>query len=126
MNDPNPYSPPTTNVVAQEVESDFGLSPKDLKKAKAIIKDANQFWLAIILCVVCTMVAALIFPIWYTFRLWQWNSLAKKYPVLVAPQSAEQLPTRFKSAQWKLIVGMIAGFLIFIGLLALLFLPAAF
>ena len=72
------------------------------------------------------MVAALFFPIVYTIRLWQWNSLAKKYPVLVAPQSAGQLPKRFKAAQWKLIVGMIAGFLIFIGLLVWLILPIGF
>ena len=118
MTEPNPYAAPTSPA---KVNSDVGsivLDPKDRKKAEAIVKDAGQFWLAIILCIFCSINGALLIPIWYTVRFLQWNSMAKKYPALVAAGApAGSFPAKFKSSQWKLIVGIVIGVVI-LGLLA--------
>ena len=115
MTEQNPYATPTYT----EPKSEFvpiNLDPKDRKKAEAVIKDAGQFWLAIVLCFVCSAIGALIVPIWYLIRLLQWHSLAGKYPELLAegvPSSSIQ--AKFKSSQWKLIVGMAVGAVMFAG-----------
>lgn len=117
MSDQNPYAPPTPSQAVEH--SGIVLEPNDRKKVEAIIKDAGQFWLAIMLCIFCSAIGAIIIPVWYLVRLLQWNGLARKYPELanqnVPPGSVQD---KFKSSQWKLIVGLVVGITIFFGMIA--------
>lgn len=112
MTEQNPYATPTSNDVRDHFPIE--LDPKDRKKVEAVIKDAGQFWLAIILCIVCSAICAIIIPIWYLVRLLQWNALGTKYPALMAPGvPANTIQAKFQSSQWKLIVGMLVGGVVF-------------
>jgi hypothetical protein len=117
MQPSNPYAPPpATGTVSDQLP--FVIDPADKKKMEAVMKDAGQFWLAIVLCILCGAIGSLIIPFWYLARLIQWNALAKKYPALTmhgAPEGSIQ--ANFKSSQWKLIVGMVVGGVIFLFLL---------
>ena len=128
MNENNPYASPT-NFLTTSDQLPFPIDPADRKKVDAVIKDAGQFWLAIILCVFCSVIGALIVPFWYLIRLVQWNALAKKYPALTAPDApVGSVQAKFKSSQWKLIVGLVVGggiFLWVIGYILILVLVAA-
>jgi hypothetical protein len=44
---PNPYAAPQPDLGSA---SQVNLDPATLRKAEAIIKDAGQFWLAILMC----------------------------------------------------------------------------
>ncbi|KLU04964.1 putative signal peptide protein [Rhodopirellula islandica] len=101
-----------------------GLPPDVVKKVEAIIKDARQFWLAIVLCFFCSGIGLVIIFPWYLFRLFQWRSLAQQHPFLTEPNAPTgSLPKRFQSAKLKLILGIVFGLLTF-GLLVGLLLPA--
>ena len=120
---PNPYAAPTGDLSA-DVSS--GIDASSLIKIEAIIKDAGQVWLAIILCILCSGFGMLIIGPWYIVRLIQWSSLSKQYPSLLdrnVPRGS--LPQKFRSARTKLIVGIVFGALIPIILIALL-LPAVY
>ncbi len=108
----NPYaSPQTESTFAWQGNYD----PASLKKIEAIIKDAGQFWLAILLCIVCTGVGTIIIGPWYLVRLMQWNSMAQAHPMLLAPNVPHgSLEQRFRSAKIKLIIGMSFGAVIFL------------
>lgn len=93
----------------------FAIDPADRKKLDTVIKDAGQFWIAIVLCLLCSAIGAIIIPFWYMARLIQWNGLAKKYPdLLVEGAPTGSIQAKFRSAQWKLIVGMVVGGCIFV------------
>jgi hypothetical protein len=117
----NPYlSPTTTDSFAQN--NALGIPPADLKKIEAVIKDARQFWLAILLSFLCSIIGFLLIGPWYVIRLVQWSRLSGKYPALMTPNPPHgTLEQRFQSSRWKLIVGLVAGlmFFILIGLLML-------
>ena len=54
----NPFA-----VSASAIRADQGfasMAPADRKKLDAVIKDANQFWMAIILCFFCSAVGLVI------------------------------------------------------------------
>ena len=108
-NQQNPYAAPQGNFpLAQEEYA-------DQKKIEAIIKDAGQFWLAIILCVFCSGLGALIIGPWYFVRLLQWNSIARSQPLLLDPNVPRgSVAQRFQSAKIKLIIGIGFGALIFL------------
>ena len=122
MSSDNPYAPPAEAVPAAYRPPK--LDAADHKKVEAIVKDAGQFWLAIILCMLCCGIGApLIVLVWYLIRLLQWNKFAKKYPELTIPNAPPgSLPARFQSSKWKLIVGIGFGCAFF----ALLFAWVAF
>jgi hypothetical protein len=104
---PNPYASPVG--VGPTVDA-HGLPPDVVNKAEAIIKDAGQFWLAIIICICCSALGSIIIGPWYLVRFNQWNTLAKTYPQLRehgAPHGS--LPQRFQGAKIKLILGMSFG-----------------
>ena len=104
---PNPYAAPATDSTAA---SHGNVDPASLKKIEAIIKDAGQFWLAIIICIVCSGVGSIIIGPWYLVRLIQWNSMAQAQPRLLernVPRGS--LAQRFQSAKIKLIIGMSFG-----------------
>ena len=119
MNQPedNPYAaPPSVPSPGQAIPE---LPAADQKKVEAIIKDAGQFWLAIILCILCNGIGSLIVPIWYGVRLSQWSRLGRQYPFLLTPGAAPgSLAQKFVSSRWKLMVGLLFG-LMMIGLLFL-------
>ena len=122
MTEQNPYATPI------ETEADpkavpIKLEPKDRKKVETVIKDAGQFWLAIILCILCSGIGAFIVPIWYLVRLVQWNSIARKYPeLLFQPVPPNSIQARFQSSQWKLIVGLVFGCVVLVFVLLYFFL----
>ena len=122
---PNPYQAPhAVPALPLGTGADVALPEKDLKKANAIIKDAGQFWLAGILCIFCALIGAVIVPIWYSIRLFQWHGLRKRFPALMNIDAAPgSLSKKFQSAQWKLIVGLAIGCVIFLLVLAMLVLP---
>ena len=102
--DPNPYAAPQLDPTAPAE------SNPDLKRIEAVIKDAGQFWLAILLCIFCSGLGAVIIGPWYLVRLLQWHSIAKTQPMLLdqnAPRGS--LAQRFQSARWKLIAGICFG-----------------
>ncbi len=112
---PNPYASP-----APAPASPAQFDPVSQKKIDAIIKDAGQFWLAIIMCVFCTGLGSIIIGPWYLVRLLQWNSIATSQPLLLDPNAPRgSIAQKFQSAKTKLIVGMSFGAVFF--LLALLF-----
>jgi hypothetical protein len=87
----------------------------DQNKIEAVIKDANQFWLAILMCIFCSGLGAIIIGPWYFVRLMQWNSIARAQPILLDPQVPRgSIEQRFPSAKWKLIVGISFGAFIFL------------
>jgi hypothetical protein len=109
----NPYASPVTESVVQCRES---IDPALLKKIEAVIKDAGQFWLAIIACILCTWVGAIIIGPWYLARLFQWNAIAKAQPMLLAPNVPRgSVAQRFQASRIKLIIGMVMGGLILAG-----------
>ncbi len=115
----NPYAPSSTAFHSPTLE----FEPAVQKKIEAVIKDANQFLLAILLCFLCSAVGMVLIGVWYLVRFLQWNALAKAYPKLMDPAAAPRsIAKRFQSAQWKLIVGMSFGFtLLIIFILAMTF-----
>lgn len=111
MNDPqppNPFAAPaTTSTLRPEIAS---MDTRDRKKLDAVIKDANQFWIAILFCFLCSALGLIIIGPWYLVRLLQWNRLGNTYPEL--RQSAPQPGTivqKYQSARWKLMAGLIVG-----------------
>lgn len=107
---PNPYSSPTAYAPAESTEN---VDPALQKKIEAIIKDAGQFWLAIIMCIICTGVGGIIIGPWYLVRLLQWNSIAREQPMLLDPNVPRgSIADKFQSAKIKLIIGMGFGILI--------------
>lgn len=117
MPPPNPYASP---VGVGPVVDSHGLPPDAVSKAEAIIKDAGQFWLAIIICICCSAIGALIIGPWYLVRLLQWNTLSSTYPYLQQSGPPNSLAARFQGAKIKLIIGMASGVVI-LGFYALLF-----
>ena len=111
MSSTNPYSTPQPGGGAFSPQAN-AIDPLDRTKIDAIIKDASQFWLAIVICIFCSALGSLIVPIWYFVRLQQWNQLAKKYPSLAHPRSQATPPNAFRSAKWQLTTGIVAGIVV--------------
>jgi hypothetical protein len=108
-NEPNPYAAPQV-----EIPPAWAANPEQ-KKIEAVIKDANQFWLAIVLCIFCSGIGAILIGPWYFFRLLQWGSIARAQPALLDPNVPRgSLEQRFQSARWKLIVGICVGAFMFL------------
>ena len=108
MPETNPYASPIQVGTVSDPEHELGIEASDLKKLWAITKDADQFWLALILCFLCSAFGALFVPAWYGVRLMQWNKFKTKYPVLLEPPRT-QIQMKFVSARTKLIAGFSVG-----------------
>ncbi|MEO1526663.1 MAG: hypothetical protein AAFX06_14600 [Planctomycetota bacterium] len=123
MDPNNPYAP----VGGAGVVPVDGKFPPDVeKKIEAVIKDARQFWLAILLCFLCSGIGFLIIGPWYLVRLVQWNSLNSQFPGLQDPNALPgSIERRFQSSFWKLIVGLVAGVLLFMSVFFFVVLTAA-
>lgn len=119
---PNPYAAPVTgDATGPAIGAPSNIDPPSLKKIEAIIKDAGQFWLAIIMCIVCSALGSIIIGPWYLVRFLQWRTIAREQPMLLDPNVPRgSVAQRFQSAKIKLIIGMSFGALIFM-LVGLLF-----
>ena len=116
---PNPYAAPES---APQVQNGFDSASQ--AKIEAIIKDAGQFWLAILMCIFCTGFGAIIIGPWYLVRLIQWHSLAQSEPKLLDPDVPRgSLEQKFQAAKIKLIIGISFGGIIL--LLVVLFFIAS-
>ncbi len=113
----NPYAPTVSTTVADA----SGVDPVLLTKVNAIIKDAGQFWIAMVLCLLCSAFGSLIIGIWYAVRLMQWNAIAKSQPLLMDPNAAPgSVAAKFQGAKTKLIIGMVFGIVILFAFFAYL------
>ena len=114
---PNPYAAPAAPGQAVGM---VDLDAPTLMKVEAVIKDAGQFWLAILLCFLCSGLGMIVIGPWYLVRLLQWNSLAQNHAWLCERDAQPgSLPKRFQSAKWKLIVGLVVGLVLMIMLVGL-------
>ncbi len=124
MPEPNPYSTPAVQPDIVAAPSD--IDPVDQKKMDAVIKDANQFWLAILLCFLCSAIGAILIPFWYFVRLRQWTALSRKYPLLMTESQPGSLAAKFQACQWKLIAGIVVGAVVMLMLITFILLPLLF
>ena len=120
----NPYSAPQTRPrLDSDVDGDaLNLDAITRKKVDAIIKDAGQFWLAILMCIFCSGLGMVIIGPWYAVRLLQWNAMSNRFPQLMVPGPRRgSLQQKLQSAKTKLIIGMSVGAMVFVvfGLLLL-------
>ncbi len=114
----NPYAVSDTATSPRQVEDALPIDIKDFKKVKAIIKDADQFWVAILLCFICTALGLIISGPWYFVRLLQWNSMARRYSFLTDVEAPTgSLTKKFQNAKIKLWIGMCFGAVVFVLLL---------
>lgn len=111
-NDPtNPYASTSIPIEANNIPA--GVDPVLLAKINAIVKDAGQFWLAMIMCLCCSALGSIIIGIWYAVRLMQWNAIANNQAWLMVPDAQPgSLPAKFQGARTKLIIGMVFGFVV--------------
>jgi hypothetical protein len=121
MDEPeNPYAPVDIQTGDNFQSSSGVTNSKDRKKINAIIKDAGQFWLALVLCIFCGLIGMLLLGPWYLVRLLQWNAMSNAYPQLLDPNTPQgSLPRRFQAAKWKLIVGLVGGLMLAIAMMGL-------
>jgi hypothetical protein len=106
----NPYAAPTAASVLPDPYSGLQIPQADRKKLNAVIKDANQFWLAILLCFLCSALGLVLIGPWYLVRLMQWRSLGRTYPILLqADPIVGSVPQKFQSARLRLTLGLIFG-----------------
>lgn len=117
----NPYAS-NVSFPSYSIDDNGQVPPAIVKKAEAIIKDAGQFWVAIILTFLCSGCGFVLVGPWYLFRLIQWNSISSQYPQLTEPNPPYgSLSQRFQSARTKLLIGMICGVILFLVLSVALF-----
>lgn len=111
MDRPNPYTSPNSFPGGNFGAPPPGaFDPRAAEKAEAIIKDAGQFWLAILMCIFCSALGSIIIGPWYLIRLLQWNALATRQPMLLDPNVPRgSVAQRFQAAKIKLIIGMCFG-----------------
>jgi len=109
----NPYAPTSLTKHTNPPETELGIPEPDLKKARAVVKDADQFWLAILLCFFCTALGLILIGPWYLIRILQWKSLGARYPILMdAGALPKTFPYRFQRARTKMIIAIAFGGLI--------------
>jgi hypothetical protein len=114
----NPYAPTPTPI---GTEYAVPMDAATLKQFDAIVKDANQFWIAILLCLLCSGIGSVLIGVWYLSRLVQWNSMSKAYPLLMVENPPPgSMAARFQAAKAKLIIGLVVGIVLLFLILAYL------
>ena len=128
MPEQNPYAAPASARNSESPDEQFRirLDGRDHVRAIAIITEANQFWVAMLLSTFCVVFGSIIILIWYGVRLLQWSRLAKKYPELLATNPPpKSMQARFQASRWKLTIGIVFGLIIIsimaVGLLSIIF-----
>ncbi|MEM7477826.1 MAG: hypothetical protein AAF483_22805 [Planctomycetota bacterium] len=105
----NPYQP--TEFI-QEPTPGGGHMPSANERAlvTAIVKDANQYAIAMLLSIFCSLLGCLIIGPWYFIRLRQWTQLSRSQPFLIDPNVEHgSLADQFQKARQKLITGIAFG-----------------
>ncbi|MFK8110921.1 MAG: MJ0042-type zinc finger domain-containing protein [Rubripirellula sp.] len=111
---PNPYQPSAAPLGFPQEPNGVGIPSEDAVKIEAVIKDAGQIVIAVLLCLLCSGFGFLIIGPWYLVRLLQWNKWAAKYPALTTPNAPKSsLSQRFQSSRTRLIIGLAIGSLLF-------------
>lgn len=110
--DANPYSPPLAAASASILPEDdhfrADLTTAAADQAKAIVRDAEMFWLVVLVGIFVCQPSFLIMLPWYSVRWWQWNALHRRFAELRHPNSFSahaNLAERFLAAKWKLVLG---------------------
>ena len=88
------------------------IDPEDEKTIRSIIREGERLLVYSILGVVCCscMLLIFIFPIWYYWRLRQWNRFSEAYPLLLDPNAPPgSLPRQFQDCRRKLHTGFVIG-----------------
>jgi hypothetical protein len=108
----NPYA--AASVVSSPHGGTLVKDPVIIKQAEAVIKDAGQVILAVLIGFMCTGLAAFVIGPYYLYRLHCWNRLAQRCPALVAAGAPlGSLEQRFQAAKGKLMVGVTIGAILF-------------
>ncbi|MCA9105792.1 MAG: hypothetical protein KDA83_10225 [Planctomycetales bacterium] len=99
------------------VEAEDSIDDATRKTIEAIIKDANQLVVVLVMCLCLTMLGTLVVMPWYSFRLWQWYSLAGRHPsLMVYRPPLGSFADQFQRAKANLWSGLFIGFA-FLGLI---------
>ena len=110
------------NGAAPEIDID----PATVAKIEVIIRDAREWWAAVLLCVCLVGVGALIIGAWYLMRFVQWRKMAHQHPMLLNPDAPRNsLGQRFQAAQTSLLIGMSVGWLVWFLILVVIILAFA-
>ena len=108
------------------------LPPADMKRAYAVIKDAEQYVAALLLCTLL-IISAIFVPVWYirtvfipvtylcavivpakyAIRLSQWIALSNTYPTLTEAGGPKSIQARFGPSKRKLMLATTVGALMF-------------
>jgi hypothetical protein len=112
----NPYAAPS--MEAAPVRRGLGsatvldLTPTGARRAKAVVQDADNVYLAILLATcICGIAWLFMFP-WFGFRLLQWYQLNSQFEELRHPNAFSphaEFTSRFPDAKLKLWIGTIVG-----------------
>ncbi len=111
--DSNPYKP--TLIGAEKPEREpLGLPEERQQQLEAVIKEAGQVWLVVMLSFCCGPLSILLVAPWYGIRLQQWIGLATDFPELNDATNRHWQAVQFRSAKIKLLVGLVVGFTAFL------------
>ncbi len=106
----NPYASPIFAGKPGAAMDPEKIDERTLKKIHSIVKDADQFWIAILLCLICSGIGMILIGPWYFVRLMQWRTVASDHPELLDPNLPPgSLARRFRGAKTKLIIGLSFG-----------------
>jgi hypothetical protein len=104
----NPYAAPAE--AAAEPAGGTSYDPASLRKIEAVIKDAGQVWLAVLMGFLCTAFTWVLIGPWFLYRLHCWNRLSRQHPELLAADAVPGgLEAKFQKARGKLITGLVIG-----------------
>ena len=102
----NPYAAPSAPASVPSA----AYAPAIVARAEAVIKDANQVWLAVLMGFLCTAFTWVLICPWFAYRLHCWSTLSRDCPSLLAPDVLPgSLEAKFQSARGKLVIGLVIG-----------------
>ncbi len=110
----NPYLSRTVDPNAvPATPQQIGIANYEVVKIEAILSDAKQVGVAILICLLCSLIGSLLIGPWYYKRFKEWERYSRRYPVLLDPNAPYgSLSQRFRDARSKLQTGYIFGFII--------------
>lgn len=121
--DANPYAAPPAEAADPELAEDDHFRP-DLtsagaERAKAIVRDAETFWLVVLTGLFACQPMFLVMLPWYAIRWRQWHMLHRRFAELRHPNSFSRhgdLAERFLAAKWKLVFGTQLSAAVWVGM----------
>ena len=98
-------------------ESKSTLPKSTIRKAEAIIRDAELVWVALLMSFCTCGIGSIIMLPWYLWRFASWNMINGSHEELRSSLSADgELAVRFQRAWGKLVLGICIGALLWIGM----------